>query len=104
MEIIGYFESTLTDQGKGDWCLTDEGRKLALSTLRVSKKHSKSPTFSLYFEFLDPMSNICFMNYYPGRNPFSSFTFTENIPNPITRALAAANKEYAVSYKRRTFQ
>ena len=41
-EISGYLESTLVDQGNGDWCLTDEGRKLALSTLRVSKKYSKS--------------------------------------------------------------
>ena len=91
-------------QGKGNWCLTDEGRKLAISTLRVSKRHAKSPTFSLFYEFLEPTSNICFFHYYPGRNPFASFDFTENIPNPVTRALAGANKEYAESYKRRTFQ
>ena len=103
-EIIGYFESTLVDQGKGNWCLTDEGRKLALSTLMVSKRHAKSPTFSLFFEFLDPTSNICFIHYYPGRNPVASFDFAENIPNPVTRAQAIANKEYSVRYKRRTFQ
>ena len=44
------------------------------------------------------------MHYYPGRNPFASFSFAEKIPNPVTRALAVANKEYAVSYKRRTYQ
>ena len=90
----------MRDQGKGEWCLTDEGRKLALATLRVRKKFAKSPTFSLFFEFLDPTSNIAFMHYYPGRNPFSSFSFTEKIPNPITRGQAVANKEYAVSYQK----
>ena len=77
---------------------------MAISTLRVSKRHAKSPTFSLFFEFLDPTSNICFIQYYPGRNLFATFDFGENILNPITRAQAAANKEYAVSFKRRTFQ
>ena len=48
-EIIGYFESTLVDQGKKDWCLSDEGRKLAIATLRISKRHAKSPTFSLFY-------------------------------------------------------
>ena len=80
-EIIGYFEVTLFDQGKGDWCLTDEGRKLAISTRRLSKRHTKSPTFSLFYEFLEPTSNICFLHYYLGRNPFASFDFTANIPN-----------------------
>ena len=100
-EIIGYFESTLVDQGKKDWC---EGRKLALATLRISKRHDKSPTFSLFYEFLEPTSNVCFLHYYPGRNPFATFDFTDPIPNPVTRALAAANKEYAVSYTRWNFK
>ena len=47
---------------------------------------------------------FAFMHYYPSRKPISSFSFTEKIPNPITRVQAVANKEYAVSYKRRTFQ
>ena len=58
----------------------------------------------MFYEFLEPTSNICFFHYYPGRNPFASFDFSESIPNPGTRALADANREYAVSYKRRTFQ
>ena len=48
-DIIGFFEATLRDQGKGEWCLAAEGRKLALTTLRISKKFSKSPSFSLFF-------------------------------------------------------
>ena len=103
-EIIGYFEPTLVDQGKKDWCLSDEGRKLAIATLRISKRHAKSPTFSLFYEFLEPTSNICFLHYYTGRNSFAAFDFSDSIPNPVTRALAVANREYTVSYKRRTFQ
>ena len=48
-ENIGFFKATLRDQGKGEWCLAAEGRKLALTTPRISKKFSKSPSFSLFF-------------------------------------------------------
>ena len=103
-EILAFFDATLKAQGKIDWCLDDAGRKLALSTLRITKRHARAPAFSVYYEFLDPTSNVFFLHFYPGHNPFGAFDFKDPIPNPVTRTMAEANKEYAVSYTRRGFK
>ena len=55
--------------------------------------HVRKP-FTVSWDFLDPTSNLCFLRFWWGTNPFKDFDFTDPIPNPQVRRAAASNAGY----------
>ena len=97
--IIGYFNAALEKADKKGWMLSEAGIKQAMTSLNPTLVTSKRP-FSVYWEFLEPTSNLAFLKFQWGKNPFAGFDFQNRIPNPVVRTAAAADKAYAVSHGR----
>ena len=73
--------------------LSEEEIKRAMEQMVVTQVTSRKP-FTVSWDFLDPTSNLCFLRFWWGTNPFKDFDFTDPIPNPQVRRAAASNVGY----------
>ena len=99
-DIIEQFERTLDSQEKSSWKFTAEGRKSAMKGITITKKHSFKPRL-IYVEFPDFTSNLSWLRYLHGVNPFHDFDFKLPVPNPTVRQESKNNKAYP---KKREFK
>ena len=74
-----------------------------MENMPVNLKTKYKP-FATFWEYLCPTNNTTYMAYIPGTNPFNSYDFRADIPNPVTRKHAVTDPVYKTVYPASTFK